>query len=84
MTGKALITWGGWDGHEPDQVAEIFRVMLADAGLAVAVTDSLDCLDEVETLGSYDLIVPVWTMSELSRERASNMLSISKKWTNCA
>ena len=22
---KALIVWGGWEGHEPDKVAEIFR-----------------------------------------------------------
>ena len=22
MKKKALIVWGGWDGHEPDQVAE--------------------------------------------------------------
>lgn len=73
MNGKALITWGGWDGHEPDQVAEIFRAMLSEAGFAVAVTDSLDCLDEAEALGAYDLIVPVWTMSELSRDRASNV-----------
>ena len=73
MTGRALITWGGWDGHEPDQVAEIFRDILAEAGFAVAVADSLACLDEVDALGSYDLIVPVWTMSELSRERASNV-----------
>ena len=21
---KALITWGGWDGHEPDKVAALF------------------------------------------------------------
>lgn len=21
---KALIVWGGWDGHEPEQVADIF------------------------------------------------------------
>ena len=27
----------------------------------------------MEALGAYDLIVPVWTMSELSRERASNV-----------
>ena len=22
---KALIVWGGWDGHQPQQVAEIFE-----------------------------------------------------------
>jgi len=25
----ALITWGGWDGHEPDKVAALFAGWLA-------------------------------------------------------
>jgi type 1 glutamine amidotransferase len=25
---KALIVWGGWDGHEPKQVAEVFAELL--------------------------------------------------------
>ncbi|WP_394178147.1 ThuA domain-containing protein [Yoonia maritima] len=70
---KALITWGGWEGHEPDKVAAIFDTMLRDAGIDTAVTDSLDCFDDGERLKTYDLIVPVWTMSDLSREAATNV-----------
>jgi len=25
MLKKALISWGGWDGHEPEQCASIFE-----------------------------------------------------------
>jgi len=25
---KALIVWGGWDGHQPKEVAQIFREAL--------------------------------------------------------
>ena len=70
---KALITWGGWEGHEPDKVAAIFDTMLRDAGIDTVVTDSLDCFDDRERLKTYDLIVPVWTMSDLSREAATNV-----------
>ncbi|KJZ19747.1 ThuA domain-containing protein [Loktanella sp. S4079] len=70
---KALITWGGWDGHEPDKVAAIFDQILADAGIETVVTDSLDCFDDAEQLRTYDLIVPVWTMSEITREAATNV-----------
>ena len=70
---KALITWGGWTGHEPDLVADIFRRMLEGEGMEVTVTDSLDCFDDAEGLRALDLIVPVWTMSELSREQATNV-----------
>jgi type 1 glutamine amidotransferase len=69
----ALIVWGGGDGHAPDKVAAIFRDMLADAGMTVTVTDSLDCFDDAQALRALDLIVPVWTDGTLSREAATNV-----------
>lgn len=81
---KALITWGGWDGHEPDKVAQIFRTMLDDAGMDVTVTDSLSCFDEADALLGYDLIVPVWTMSSLSKEAASNVSEAVSRGTGLA
>lgn len=84
MTAEALITWGGWDGHEPDKVAEIFRVMLDAEGMAVTVTDSLACFDDADRLRTYDLIVPVWTMSELSREAAVNVSEAVARGTGLA
>lgn len=70
---KALITWGGWAGHEPDLVAAQMSGMLEAHGYATEVFDSLDCFDDPEKLDSYDLIVPVWTMSELTKVRAANV-----------
>ena len=70
---KALITWGGWAGHEPDLVAAQMSGMLKEHGYATEVFDSLDCFDDPEKLDSYDLIVPVWTMSELTKARAANV-----------
>ena len=32
MARKALIVWGGWDGHEPQPVAEILDGELAAKG----------------------------------------------------
>ena len=81
---KALITWGGWPGHEPDRVADIFRRMLEAEGMEVTVTDSLDCFDDAEGLRALDLIVPVWTMSELSRERATNVSEAVARGTGIA
>ena len=68
---KALVTWGGWPGHEPDRVAALFKDMLEAEGVEVAVTDSLDPLGDPEALAPLDLLVPVWTMSDLSREAAT-------------
>ena len=82
--GSALITWGGWEGHEPDKVAGIFRKILVGAGHDVTVTDNLDCFDDPELCRRMDLIVPVWTMSELSREAASNVSEAVARGTGLA
>ena len=70
MAKRALITWGGWDGHEPDKVAALFDAELRGAGFEVEVTDSLECFDDVEALKALDLIVPIWTMSTIEKERS--------------
>lgn len=81
---RALITWGGWEGHEPEQVAGIFRSMLEAEGISCTVTDSLDCFDDPLALRDLDLIVPVWTMSDLTRERAVNVSEAVARGTGIA
>ncbi len=69
---KALVTWGGWEGHEPEKVGPMFADWLREAGMEVTLTDSLACFDDAEALKTYDLIVPVWTMSKIGKEQALN------------
>ncbi|MCX6378726.1 MAG: hypothetical protein NT023_04500, partial [Armatimonadetes bacterium] len=61
MAYKALIVWGGWDGHQPKQVAEIFERVLTAKGFEVEVSDTLDAFLDSEKLKGLNLIVPVWT-----------------------
>lgn len=75
---KALITWGGWDGHEPEQCALIFEKELKEAGFEVKVTDTLDIYLDKEYMKSLDLIVPVWTMSEITKEQEEGLLEAVK------
>lgn len=70
---KALVTWGGWMGHEPDKVAALFASDLRAAGMEVEVSDSLSCLDDAARLADLSLIVPIWTMSEIGKEQAENV-----------
>ena len=37
----ALIVWGGWDGHQPEEVAGIFAGLLREEGYAVAYAAAL-------------------------------------------
>ncbi len=80
----ALIVWGGWDGHQPDQVAALFRGMLEDAGMAVTVSDSLEVFDDADALQAYELIIPVWTDGTLSREAATHVAEAVARGTGLA
>ena len=70
---KALIFWGGWDGHEPEKVSLRFKRMLEKNGFSVDVFKGLECLEDGEKLFEYDLIVPCFTMGEISKECVKNI-----------
>lgn len=72
---SALIVWGGWDGHEPRQVAALFETALTQHGFAVEVADTLDAFLDEDKLKSLSLIVPVWTMGKITNEQLKPVLS---------
>ncbi|MBE7043674.1 MAG: hypothetical protein E7399_09350 [Ruminococcaceae bacterium] len=57
---KALIVYGGWQGHEPDQVSALFEQILTEEGVEVTRSDKLESF--LEDLTQYDLLIPIWTM----------------------
>lgn len=71
---KALMVWGGWMGHEPDQCVDIFKPFLESQGYRVTVSDSLDAYLDKELMMSLDLIVPVWTMGTITNEQETGLL----------
>lgn len=78
MAKNALISWGGWEGHEPERCASLFADVLAKDGYDVDVSDTLDCLAD-EDLVERDLIVPIWTMSRITPEQERGLLRAVKK-----
>ena len=70
---KALIVKGGWEGHDPDAVAEVFHDQLRGAGFDVEVAEQVEVFDEKAKLSEQDLIVPVWTMGKLTKEQFANL-----------
>ena len=73
---KALIVWGGWDGHQPQQVAEVFARELKAKGFEVEVSDTLDAYKDGD-LTQLSLIVPVWTMGTITGEQLNPLLEVS-------
>ncbi len=74
MAKSALIVWGGWDGHEPDKVADLFREILVGEGFEVEVADTLDAFRDAEKLAGLSLIIPVWTMGSIQPEQEQPVL----------
>jgi len=72
---KALINWGGWEGHEPKACANLFAGLLREAGLEVDVVSDLGVFADLSYLQTCDLIVPVWTMSEIFDEQEQGLLN---------
>ena len=70
---KALIFWGGWNGHEPEKVSQRFQTMLEGNGFSVDRYEGLECLEDAEKLLTYDLIVPCFTAGELPRQSEKNV-----------
>ena len=72
---KALLVYGGWDGHEPKQCAEIFAPWLRTQGYEVEVRDTLDAYLDRAKMQALDLIVPVWTMGQITKEQREGLLN---------
>ena len=54
---KALIVWGGWEGHEPEVGARIIGEMLTEDGFAVESTSDFSAFGRAD-IGDFSLIVP--------------------------
>lgn len=73
-TRKALVVWGGWDGHQPKEVGELFAGALRGKGFEVIVENTLDAY-LTHDLSTFSVIVPVWTMGQISGEQEKALTS---------
>jgi len=55
-----LIIWGGWQGHDPQGVAEKLANILTDHRYQVDVRSDLGVLIN-ENLKTYDVLIPIWS-----------------------
>jgi len=69
---QALIVWGGWPGHEPEQGAAIIRQMLEEEGFGVRVETTTKAFAD-PALSELSLIVPIYTMAKIEKDEAANL-----------
>lgn len=70
---RALIFWGGWEGHEPEACAAVAASLLRAEGFATRVEAATEVLAE-GGLDRFDLIVPVVTQSVIGKEALRNLV----------
>ena len=69
---EALIVWGGWNGHDPEQCAKIIAGMLEADGFKVYVETTTEAFAD-PAIRDLSLIVPIITMSKIEKEEVTNL-----------
>jgi len=75
MMKRALMVWGGWEGHEPKQCVDIFAPFLKEQGYEVRIENTMDAYAEEDYMKTVDLIVPIWTMGQINDEQEKGLLA---------
>ncbi len=75
---KALIFYGGWDGHQPKEVSEILEASLQSKGVEVMRVDNMAPLADASVMSTVDVVVPVWTMGQMEKEQWQGLNSAVK------
>jgi len=69
---EALIVWGGWAGHEPEQGARIIAGMLEEAGFKTYLESTTEAFAD-PGIAELSLIVPIFTMAKIEKEELDSL-----------
>lgn len=69
---KALVVWGGWEGHEPEKCANLLAGWLSEDGFDVQIENDAAAFGDA-SVHDLSLVVPVITQSKIEQEHAVNL-----------
>ncbi|MET3924385.1 ThuA domain-containing protein [Devosia sp. 2618] len=69
---SALIVYGGWAGHDPEECAAIYRRWLHEDGYSVRMATETTAFAD-PSIHDLSLIIPIFTMSKIAKEEAENL-----------
>lgn len=81
---KALMVWGGWEGHQPKETVSRFAPFLKERGFDVRIEDKMDVYTETDYMQSLSLIVPCVTMSQIGKDQEKGLLDAVKSGVGLA
>ena len=69
---EALIVWGGWSGHEPEESAHLVAGLLERHEFKVYIEDTTEAFAD-PSIADMSLIVPIVTMSKIEKEEVGTL-----------
>jgi len=75
MNKHALVVWGGWDGHTPQQSVARFVPFLEANGFAVTVSNDLASYADAALMARQQLIVQCVTMGRITGDQAKGLIA---------
>ena len=70
---SALIVYGGWSGHDPEECAAIYRRWLHEDGFSVRMATETSAFAD-PSIHDLSLIIPIFTMSKIEKAEAENLV----------
>lgn len=81
---KALLIYGGWEGHEPEKCIKVVKKELTEANIECILSNTLDAYLDIDLMNSIDLIVQCWTMGQITKEQLDALMNTVKNGTGLA
>ena len=76
---RVLFTYGGWAGHEPEKFKDYISAWLKEEGAEVLLYDKLDVYTDKTVMDTIDLVIQIFTMSQITKEQEEGLLNAIKK-----
>jgi type 1 glutamine amidotransferase len=83
-TRRALVVRGGWEGHSPVAITDLFLPFLKEQGFQVETSETLDVYTDADLLAATDLVVQCWTMGEITSAQSKGLIEAVRAGTGLA
>ncbi|MDH5609623.1 MAG: ThuA domain-containing protein [Cyclobacteriaceae bacterium] len=81
---KVLFTYGGWDGHEPQKFVDFLTPWMKTSGAEVVLSPNLEPYTDKKLMDSIDLVVQIFTMSQITSEQEKGLVEAVRNGTGMA
>ena len=73
---KAIIIYGGWEGHQPKQIALFLKRIMEKNDIETMISDDPEILSNSKYIKEIDLLVTQWTDGTLSDKQLQTVIRL--------